>query len=48
MPKKLKQHQEVYEEVTSTGKSLLQLYVEMREERDKLATALAKSRIGIL
>jgi glutaredoxin-related protein len=47
MPKKLKQHQEVYEAVTSSGKSLLQLYVEMRDDRDKLAAALAKSRIGI-
>jgi hypothetical protein len=48
MPKKLKQNEDVYRAITTSGKSLLQLYVDMREERDKLATALAKARIGIL
>jgi|LWDU01.1.fsa_nt_gi hypothetical protein len=47
MPKKLKQNEDVFAELIG-GKSLLQLYVDMKEERDQLATALAKIRMGIL
>lgn len=41
------QNVEVFKEVTQTGKSLMQLYVEVKEERDKLAVALAKLKLGI-
>ncbi len=41
------QNVEVFKAVTTTGKSLLELYVEMRDDRDRLAVALAKLRLGI-
>jgi hypothetical protein len=47
MSKKLKQNEEVFVELIS-GKSLLQLYVDMKEERDQLAASLAKIRMGIM
>lgn len=41
------QNVEVYDEITSSGKSLLQLYAEVKAERDQLAVKLATSRMGI-
>ena len=40
-----KQNEDVYKDITRTGKSLLQLYVEVKEERDKLLTEKAANRI---
>ena len=42
-----KQNAEVYDEITTSGKSLLQLYLEMKDERDQLIVRLATHRMGI-
>ena len=47
MSKLAKQNAEVYDEITSSGKSLLQLYLEMKAERDQLIVRIATKRIGI-
>jgi len=47
MSLKAKQYAEVYEEITTSGKSLLQLYLEMKAERDQLIVRFATKRIGI-
>jgi len=39
--KKLNRNAQVYQEITTSGKSLLQLYLEVKEELDKLVVALA-------
>lgn len=41
------QNVEVFKAVRQSGKSLLQLYIEMRDERDQLAVSLAKLKLGI-
>ena len=40
------QNVEVFKAVTRTGKSLLELYVEVKEERDVAIAQLAVCRIG--
>jgi len=47
MSLKKKQNAEVYMSITTSGKSLLQLYMEVKKERDQLAVALACKSIGI-
>ena len=44
--KQATQNSEVYDEIIS-GKSLLQMYLEMKDERDQLATTLARKAMGI-
>jgi hypothetical protein len=47
MPIQNKQNTELFKELTTSGKSLLQLYTEIKEERDQLAVALSCKAIGI-
>jgi len=47
MTKKISQNAVVYKEITTSGKSLLQLYLEVKEERDVLAAALACKSLGV-
>ena len=47
MSKLAKQNAEVYDEITTSGKSLLQLYMEVKDERDQLIVRLATHRMGI-
>ena len=42
-----KVYKEIYQELISSGKSLIQLYTEVREERDELIAKLACVRMGI-
>jgi len=41
MTKKAKQNSEVYEEIVSSGKSLLQLYIQVLDENRKLKEIVA-------
>ncbi len=47
MISKNEQDKEIFKEITTSGKSLLQLYKELKEERDQLAIALSCKAIGI-
>jgi glutaredoxin-related protein len=47
MSLKKSQNEEVYVALMTSGKSLLQLYIELKDERDQLAVALACKSIGI-
>jgi glutaredoxin-related protein len=47
MSLKQNQNEEVYVAITTSSKSLLQLYIELKDERDQLAVALACKAIGI-
>jgi hypothetical protein len=41
------QNEEIFKELTTSDKSLLQLYLEVKKERDQMAVALACKAIGI-
>ena len=43
----MNQNKEVFEQIAKSGKSLLQLYLELKQERDTLAVELACKSLGI-
>jgi hypothetical protein len=45
MSKNNNQNAAVYKDITESGKSLLQLYIEVKDERDKLIARLVANRI---